>query len=212
MQGLHAQNSRPTRTSRSIDSSFCSLVEWFIQTPTSHCPKPFLLFCPDTRPFQVYSETAHGVPEDISPDGIFSWWLDLGECKATLGTGTPPEVEGSITEAIEGDYAVLNDAARLKLLPLSKIKAAKHMQAKGHSNMEATLERLHTMGEGKYLHETLWVHEDYTEILKHLLYPLHDVLAVMTKAHLDRSSTWTLLHCIRVASIARTRSFCPSHR
>jgi len=102
-----------------------------------------------------------------------------------VGRGeAPPLSVECITEGVEGDYAVLNDEARLKVLPLSKIKAAKHLHAQGQKNMEATLRQLHAMGEGAYLHEAL--HAKHADLLKYLLYPLHDALSVCTKAHLER--------------------------
>merc|ERR1711904_38963 len=106
-----------------------------------------------------------------------------------VGRGeAPPLSVECITEGVEGDYAVLNDEARLKVLPLSKIKAAKHLHAQGQKNMEATLRQLHAMGEGASLHEAL--HAKHADLLKYLLYPLHDALSVCTKAHLER---WTCI-------------------
>ena len=89
---------------------------------------------------------AHG--PSTTDKALITWWMTLRpitskeqqdrkrRSNVSMGCGELPKSlhdmpPGGILEEIECDYAVLADAARLKLLRLSKLKAAAHMQAVG---------------------------------------------------------------------------------
>jgi len=105
-----------------------------------------------------------------------------GDAQVQVGFGNPPALaQDGIVECVEGDYAVLCDAARLKLQRLAKLRSAWFVKPVGVACMRATLAQLHSMGpEGSYLHESLHDSPEHESLLADLLYPLHDEIALCT--------------------------------
>lgn len=128
-------------------------------------------------------QVCHGCPpiDDDDSASTRAWYLSInGDRCITVGFGDPPALEqDGIVEMVEGDYAVICDAARLKLQRLTKMKAAWFLKPKGVANVAATLAKLHDMADGAYLHESLHSAE-YETLLADLLYPIHDEIALCT--------------------------------